>query len=67
MVSIATVVNPQAFIIGGGVSKGQVSILLMPLQMFMLNMLFQLVEKQKLLAELGNDAGIYGVQERLIV
>lgn len=50
MASIATVVNPQAFIIGGGVSKaGQY--LIVPLQMFMLNMLSQLVEKQKLLLQ----------------
>ncbi len=50
MASIATVVNPQAFIIGGGVSKaGQY--LIDAIADVYVKYAFQLVEKQKLLLQ----------------
>ena len=60
MASIATVVNPQAFIIGGGVSKaGQY--LIDAIADVYVKYAFPACREAKIaLAELGNDAGIYG-------
>ncbi len=60
MACIAIVVNPQAFIIGGGVSKaGQY--LVDGVSKVYVEDIFQACSEAKIvLAQLGNDAGIYG-------
>lgn len=60
LAKIACVVDPEAFVIGGGVSAaGQ--ILLDYLQEFYINSAFHACRNTRiLLAALGNDAGIYG-------
>ena len=66
MASIATVVNPQAFIIGGGVSKaGQY--LIDAIADVYVKYAFQACREAKIaLAELGNDAGIYGAAALIV-
>lgn len=57
---VAQVVDPEAFVIGGGVSKnGQVVIDVIKEQ-YEKNVMFALKNKEFRLAELGNDAGMYG-------
>lgn len=63
---IAAVVDPQVFVIGGGVSKaGQILIDAIS-RHYNDNILFALKDKEFHLAELGNDAGIYGSARLLI-
>jgi len=66
MASIATVVNPQAFIIGGGVSKaGQY--LIDTIADVYVKYAFPACREAKIaLAELGNDAGIYGAAALIV-
>ena len=66
MASIATVVNPQAFIIGGGVSKaGQY--LIDAIADVYVKYAFPACREAKIaLAELGNDAGIYGAAALIV-
>ncbi|BCJ92975.1 glucokinase [Anaerocolumna cellulosilytica] len=57
---VAAVVDPQVFVIGGGVSKAG-SILLKTIQEhYNKNVMRALKNKEFHLAELGNDAGIFG-------
>lgn len=57
---VAAVVDTQAFVIGGGVSKnGQVVIDVIQ-EEYGKNVMFALKGKEFRLAELGNDAGMYG-------
>ncbi len=57
---VAQVVDPEAFVIGGGVSKnGQVVIDVIK-EHYEKNVMFALKNKEFRLAELGNDAGMYG-------
>ena len=57
---IAIVVNPEVFVIGGGVSKAG-SILIDAIQKHFKNAVFYAVKETRFeLATLGNDAGIYG-------
>ena len=60
MASITMVVDPQAYIIGGGVSKaGQ--ILIDRVQAYFVKYAWPGIRNTKFaLAQLGNDAGIYG-------
>ncbi|MDE7299972.1 MAG: ROK family glucokinase [Lachnospiraceae bacterium] len=63
---IASVVDPQVFVIGGGVSKAG-SILLDAVERhYGENLLYALKNKEFRLAQLGNDAGIYGSARLLI-
>ncbi len=60
MASIACVVDPEAFIIGGGVSKAG-TILTETIQNYYMKYAFHASRETKIvLASLGNDAGMYG-------
>lgn len=57
---IANVINPEVFVIGGGVSKGG-NLLLNPIKEYFKEFVFHAAEDTEIkIAELGNDAGIYG-------
>lgn len=53
-------VDPQAFVIGGGVSKNGQIVLDVVQEKYEQDVMFALKGKQFRLAELGNDAGMYG-------
>lgn len=57
---IAGVVDPEIFVIGGGVSRAGEILLDVIRKNYDCNVMFALKEKEFHLAELGNDAGIYG-------
>ena len=57
---MAAVVDPQAFVIGGGVSKNGQIVLDVVQEKYEQDVMFALKGKQFRLAELGNDAGMYG-------
>ena len=58
--NVAHVVDPEAFVIGGGVSSAGQIILDVVEKYYNENSMFALKNKSFHLAELGNDAGIYG-------
>ncbi len=60
LANIAHVVDPEAFVIGGGVSRAGDIIINKVESNYNDNVLFALRDKKFHLAELGNDAGIYG-------
>ncbi len=63
---VAAAVDPQVFVIGGGVSRaGQVLIDVIE-KHYNKNILFALANKEFRLAELGNDAGIYGCAKMIL-
>ncbi len=66
MSHIAHVVDPQAFVIGGGVSKAGTMLTDLIKKYYESNVLFALQNKDFKLAELGNDAGIYGSAKLII-
>ncbi|MDO5291503.1 MAG: ROK family glucokinase [bacterium] len=57
---IAQVVDPEAFVIGGGVSKAGTVLVDVIKKNYADNVMFALKEREFCLATLGNDAGIYG-------
>lgn len=60
MTHIAATVDPEVFVIGGGVSRAGQILLDAISRHYNENILFALQNKEFRLAELGNDAGIYG-------
>ena len=66
MSHIAHVVDPQAFVLGGGVSKAGTMLTDLIKKYYESNVLFALQNKDFKLAELGNDAGIYGSAKLII-
>ncbi|MGB8454180.1 MAG: ROK family glucokinase [Anaerocolumna sp.] len=66
MSHVAHVVDPQAFVIGGGVSKAGSMLTDLIKKYYENNVLFALQNKEFKLAELGNDAGIYGSAKLII-
>ena len=58
--NVAHVVDPEAFVIGGGVSAAGQILLDVVEKYYNENSMFALKNKSFHLAELGNDAGIYG-------
>ncbi len=60
LANIAHVVDPEAFVIGGGVSRAGDIIINKVEEYYNDNVLYALRDKKFHLAELGNDAGIYG-------
>ncbi|MFU0827245.1 MAG: Glucokinase [Lachnoclostridium sp.] len=66
MSHIAHVVDPQAFVIGGGVSKAGTMLTDLVKKYYENNVLFALKNKDFKLAQLGNDAGIYGSAKLII-
>ncbi len=63
---VAAVVDPQAFVIGGGVSKAGSMLTDVIKKHYEQNVMFALKNKEFKLAELGNDAGIYGCAKLII-
>ena len=57
---VAAVVDPDAFVIGGGVSKNGPAVTDVIKKEYEKNVMFALQNKEFRLAELGNDAGMYG-------
>lgn len=57
---VAAVVDPEAFVIGGGVSKNGPAVTDVIKKEYEKNVMFALQNKEFRLAELGNDAGMYG-------
>ncbi|MDO5520600.1 MAG: ROK family glucokinase [bacterium] len=57
---IAQVVDPEAFVIGGGVSKAGTILVDVIKKNYSDKVMFALKEREFCLATLGNDAGIYG-------
>lgn len=60
LANVAHIVDPEAFVIGGGVSKAGDIIIKNVEPYYNDNVLFALRNKEFRLAQLGNDAGIYG-------
>ena len=60
LANVAQVTDPEAFVIGGGVSRAGEIILDVTKRYYNDNVMFALQNKEFRLAELGNDAGIYG-------
>lgn len=63
---IAAVIDPEAFVIGGGVSKAGEILTSRIKQNYEKNVMFALQNKEFKLAELGNDAGIYGCAKMVL-
>lgn len=63
---IAAVVDPEAFVIGGGVSKAGEILTTRIKQNYERNVMFALQNKEFKLARLGNDAGIYGCAKMIL-
>ena len=57
---VAAVVDPQAFVIGGGISKNGPVVTEVIKEKYEQDVMFALKGKEFRLAELGNDAGMYG-------
>lgn len=57
---VAHVLDPDAFVLGGGVSKNGPVVADVVKEKYEKNVMFALKDKEFRLAELGNDAGMYG-------
>ena len=60
LAQVAQVVDPEAFVIGGGVSKAGDILIEHTKKHYVPNVMKALKDREFLLASLGNDAGIYG-------
>lgn len=58
--NVASVVDTQAFVIGGGLSKNGHVVIDIVKEQYKKNVMFALKNTEFRLAELGNDAGMYG-------
>lgn len=63
---VAATVDPQVFVIGGGVSKAGDILIDVIKKHYNKNILFALSNKEFRLATLGNDAGIYGCAKLIL-
>lgn len=63
---VAATVDPQVFVIGGGVSRAGQILLDVISKHYNSNVLFALSNKEFRLAQLGNDAGIYGCAKLIL-
>ena len=66
LAAIACVVNPEVFVIGGGVSKAGTIITDTVAKYYVPNAFHACREAQFKLAELGNDAGMYGCVKMIL-
>ncbi|MEY8333042.1 ROK family glucokinase [Lachnospiraceae bacterium 47-T17] len=66
LAKVACVVNPEVFVIGGGVSRAGTMILDVVGKYFMSNTFHACFDTKFKLAELGNDAGIYGCVQMIL-
>lgn len=60
LAGVAQVVDPEAFVIGGGVSKAGDILTTNIMKHYVPNVMNALKDRKFLIASLGNDAGIYG-------
>lgn len=67
LAAVAAVVNPEVFVIGGGVSKAGEGLLAFVEPAFRKYAFPQCREARFALAELGNDAGIYGAAALILL
>ena len=63
---IAAVIDPEVFVIGGGVSKAGEILTTRIKQNYEKNVMFALQNKEFKLAQLGNDAGIFGCAKMVL-
>lgn len=63
---VAQVLDPQAFVIGGGVSKNGPVVTEVIKDKYVKNVMFALQGTEFRLAELGNDAGMYGAVKMVL-
>lgn len=63
---VAAVVDPDAFVIGGGLSKNGQVVIDVVKEQYEQNVMFALKNKEFRLAELGNDAGMYGAVRMIL-
>ena len=66
LAAVACVVNPETFVIGGGVSKAGTIITDVIAKYYVPNAFHACREAQFKLAELGNDAGMYGCVQMIL-
>lgn len=64
--NVASVVDTQAFVIGGGLSKNGPIVIELIKKQYEKNVMFVLKNTEFRLAELGNDAGMYGAVRMVI-
>ena len=64
--NVASVVDTQAFVIGGGLSKNGPVVIDIVKEQYKKNVMFALKNTEFRLAELGNDAGIYGAARSIL-
>ena len=64
--NVASVVDTQAFVIGGGLSKNGPIVIELIKKQYEKNVMFELKNTEFRLAELGNDAGMYGAVRMVI-
>lgn len=64
--NVASVVDTQAFVIGGGLSKNGPIVIELIKKQYEKNVMFALKNTECRLAELGNDAGMYGAVRMVI-
>ena len=64
--NVASVVDTQAFVIGGGLSKNGPIVIELIKKQYEKNVMFALNNTEFRLAELGNDAGMYGAVRMVI-
>ena len=64
--NVAHVMDPDAFVIGGGVSAAGEMILDVVKKYYEANAMYAIRDKEFRLAELGNDAGIYGAVRMIL-
>lgn len=65
--NVALVMDPEAFVIGGGVAAAGNMILDVVKKYYTENALYAVKNKEFRLAELGNDAGIYGAVRMILM
>ncbi|MBP5135553.1 MAG: ROK family protein, partial [Paludibacteraceae bacterium] len=63
----AQVIDPQAFVLGGGVAKNGEIVAQIVKENYEKYVMFALKDKVFRLAELGNDAGIYGAARMVMI
>ena len=63
---VAQTVDPEAFVIGGGVSKNGPVVIDVIREEYEKNVMYALKGKEFKLAELGNDAGMYGAVKMVL-
>ena len=67
LANVAQVMDPEAFVIGGGLSKNGPVVAEITRNCYEKHVMFALKEKEFRLAELGNDAGMYGAVRMVLV